>query len=206
MKKQKLNYYDEFISNVNLAFESSKILDEYVKNFNGDLSEEKENKVHSLEIDADRGLHNLLNYLIRDFVPPFDREDIIMLSHAIDDLEDCIDEVVININIFNIKKLRSDMSEFTELIVNSCEILKELFVKFKESKKHEDVHEMIIEVNRLEESGDKLYQKAIKGLFEMQVDSMDLVRWKTLYDCLEDCLDHAETVANNVEGIIMKKG
>ena len=121
MKKEKLNYFDEFIKNIDFALRSSIILNEYIEHFNSEISKEKEEVVHKLENEADQNLHLVLNYLIKDFVPPFDREDIIMLAHAIDDLEDNIDEIVINLDIFGIEKVRNDAKDFTELIQRACE-------------------------------------------------------------------------------------
>lgn len=204
MKKEKLNYYDEFIKNVNIIVQSAKILDEYINCFDSSKSSEKEKDVHKLENEADQNLHNILNFLIKDFVPPIDREDIVEISHAIDDLEDCIDDVVIKVNIFNITRLRPDVKNFTALILECCEKLKDLFLLFKDNKKHSQMHDAIIEVNRIEEAGDTLYQNSISELFKNESNAIDVVRWLNLYNCLEDCLDHAEVVANCVEGIVMK--
>ena len=78
-KKEELNYFDNFVKNANYALESAKILKEYIDNFDANKSIEKENMVHNLENEADKNQHLVLNYLIKDFLPPIDREDIIML-------------------------------------------------------------------------------------------------------------------------------
>lgn len=204
MKKEKMNYYDEFLKNINCALESAKILHKYMEGFDKSKSVEIENIVHEIENEADRNLHNILNYLVRDFITPIDRDDIMILSHTIDDLEDCIDEVVININILDISKIRSDINQFTELIVKVCEKLHDMFLKFKDTKKYDEMKNMIIEINQIEEMGDSLYQKAISDLFKNETDSIEVIKWKNIYDCLEVCLDTAENIANEVENIIMK--
>lgn len=204
MKKEKLNYFDEFVKNVNYCLESAIILDNYIKNFDRSKSEEIEDKVHKFENEADQNLHDILNYLVRDFITPFDRDDVIALANSIDNLEDCIDEVVIDLNIFNVTSIRDDISQLTELIVVACKKLKELLVKFKESKKYDEMKSMVIEVNRIEEEGDSLYQMAISYLFENEKDAIEIIKWKSLYGCLETCLDSAESVANEIEGILMK--
>lgn len=204
MKKEKLNYFDEFVKNVSYALESAEILNEYVNDFNSDIVCEKEEIVHKLENDADHNLHNILNYLIKDFVPPFDREDIIMLVHSIDDLEDNIDEVVINLNILGVMKLRDDAKDFTILIKNSTAKLKELFLKFKDIKKYEIIHKYVIEINEAEDMGDKIYQKSMKNLFTNESNPIEIIKWRKIYDCLENCMDSCEKIANNVEEIILK--
>jgi len=204
MKKERLNYFDEFLKNISYAVESADVLDEYINHFNSEISFEKEQIVHKLENDADYNLHNILNYLIKDFVPPFDREDIIMLVHDIDDLEDYIDEVVININILGVQKLRSDASKFTDLISKTALKLKELFLKFKETKKYEIIHKYVIDINDSEEVGDKLYQDSMRNLFLNEKDPIEIIKWRKIYDCLENCMDSCEKIANSVDEIILK--
>ena len=204
MKKERLNYFDEFLKNISYAVESADVLDEYINHFNSEISFEKEQIVHKLENDADYNLHNILNYLNKDFVPPFDREDIIMLVHDIDDLEDYIDEVVININILGVQKLRSDASKFTDLISKTALKLKELFLKFKETKKYEIIHKYVIDINDSEEVGDKLYQDSMRNLFLNEKDPIEIIKWRKIYDCLENCMDSCEKIANSVDEIILK--
>ena len=204
MKKERLNYFDEFLKNINYAVESANVLDEYINHFDSEISLEKEQIVHKLENDADYNLHNILNYLIKDFVPPFDREDIIMLIHNIDDLEDYIDEVVINLNILGVQKLRKDANRFTDLISKTALKLKELFLKFKETKKYDIIHKYVIDINESEEIGDKLYQDSMRDLFLNEKDPIEIIKWRKIYDCLENCMDSCEKIANSVDEIILK--
>ena len=203
-KKEELNYFDNFVKNANYALESAKILKEYIDNFDANKSIEKENMVHNLENEADKNQHLVLNYLIKDFLPPIDREDIIMLCHKIDDISDNIDEVVINIDILNVKKLRDDVKTFAELLLNACEKTTEMLNKFKNIKKFAEIKEVIIEINKLEEDGDKLYQDAIRNLYNNPKDPIEVITWTTLYNCLENCFDSCENVADCVEEILMK--
>lgn len=203
-KKEELNYFDNFVKNANYALESAKILKEYIDNFDANKSIEKENMVHNLENEADKNQHLVLNYLIKDFLPPIDREDIIMLCHKIDDISDNIDEVVINIDILNVKKLRDDVKTFAQLLLNACEKTTEMLNKFKNIKKFAEIKEVIIEINKLEEDGDKLYQDAIRNLYNTPKDPIEVITWTTLYNCLENCFDSCENVADCVEEILMK--
>lgn len=203
-KKEELNYFDNFVKNANYALESAKILKEYIDNFDANKSIEKENMVHNLENEADKNQHLVLNYLIKDFLPPIDREDIIMLCHKIDDISDNIDEVVINIDILNVKKLRDDVKTFAELLLNACEKTTEMLNKFKNIKKFTEIKEVIIEINKLEEDGDKLYHDAIRNLYNNPKDPIEVITWTTLYNCLENCFDSCENVADCVEEILMK--
>ena len=204
MKKERLNYFDEFIKDANIAFQTANILDEYIENFNGEISDEKEQMVHKLENEADHILHNILNYLTKDFVPPIDRNDIIMLSHAIDDLEDNIDEVVINIDIFGIDNVCNDTKYFTSLIKIACGKIEERLIKFKSTKKYNEIHKFVVEINEIEDKGDKAYQKAVRDLFNNEKNPIEVIKWKNIYNCLENCIDSCEKIANCIEEIIVK--
>ena len=203
---KKLNYYDEFINNMECVIQSASILKEHIENFDENKSMEIEGKVHNLENQADNRLHEILNYLTKDFVPPFDREDIITISSAIDDLEDNIDEVVINLNIFNIIEIRDDVKNFTRLIYEACEKLVELFGLLKNNKERSKMYEIVVNINELEGVGDSMFQNAISNLFAKEKNPIEVIRWQNIYNSLEDCMDQAEIVANCIEEIIMKMG
>lgn len=203
-KRDVLNYYDEFIKNAGFAVQIATILKEYLENFDSKKSKEYEEKVHKLENDADRSLHRILKYLITDFLPPIERDDIINLSHRLDDVVDEIDEVVINLDILDVTKLRDDIMPIVELIYQSTMDMQEMFERFKNLKRLPETHAMIIKVNNTEEKGDKLYQEAIKNLYRNEKDAIEVQRWTILYNCLEDCLDSCEKVADTVENVMLK--
>ena len=204
MKRKELNYFDEFIKNADIALEISKMLKEYVDSFDANISEEIEMQVHQLENEADKNLHEILNYLIKDFLPPIEREDIIMLSNRIDDTIDCIDEVVINLDILNVTSLREDFKEFIDLIYQCCTELKLMLEKFKKIKEYDETGKIIVNINRLEEIGDKVYQKAIRELYQFEKNPIEVSAWTIIYNSLEECVDACESVASCVGEIILK--
>lgn len=203
-KKEEYNYFDEFVNNLNYIVDSAQILKETVQNFSEDKLEDNIVKVHKLENEADQALHKMRNYLIKDFLPPIDREDIVLIGHGIDDIEDCIDEILINFNILNIKNVREDVLEFTELLIECCNSVKDALVNFKNFKKPEIVKEKVIAVNILEEKGDKLYEKAMKKLYNEETNSIEIIKWTTIYNCLENTTDACEKISDLIADVIMK--
>jgi len=204
MKKKEFNYYDEFIKNADFALEISTILKDYANHFDVNKSKEVEDHVHKIENEADKNLHEIINYLLKDFIPPIEREDIITLSHRIDDVIDCIDEVVINLDILNIKSLRIDFIEFSNLINSCCIDLKKMIQNFKNIKEYEETRKLIISINKIEELGDKLYQQAIRNLYQSEKNPIEVSAWTIIYSSLENCFDACESVASCVEEIILK--
>lgn len=202
-KLPKFNYYDEFIKNVGIALQMSEILKEFVDNYEDFSARETEKRVHELENEADDNMHYILNYLVKDFLPPIDREDIILLATKIDDVIDYIDEIVINLNILNVEKLRENIYEFIEIINKLCILQKEMMEKFKSSKKYDEVNEIIIKINNIEEEGDRLYEKAIKTLFK-EDNLLEIIKWEKIYTYMEDCFDSFERVADTVGEVVLK--
>ena len=186
LKEKNFNYYDEFIKNANIAIEISTILKKHAENYDINNSTEIEEKVHKLENDADKNLHETIDYLVKDFLPPIEREDIVLLVNKIDDIIDYLDEIAINFNILNIVVLRDNFLEFMELFNKVSVLLKEMLENFKDKKKHEEVYKYLIEINNIEENGDRLYEKAIKNLFTNEKDPIEIIKWNTIYNTLEN--------------------
>ena len=204
MKKKEFNYFDEFIKNVDICCEISNIIQQHLNNFKNEDAKEIENIVHKLENDADLNLHNIKNYLIKDFLPPIEREDIVLLVNKIDDVVDNLDEIIIDLNIFNVNYLRDDFKEFVELICQMSIKLRDIMNSFKERKKYEQIINMIIEINGLEEQGDKLYENSIKNLYNTELNPVEILKWHNIYTTLEEAIDSFESVADYIEEIIMK--
>ena len=204
LKEKNFNYYDEFIQNANIAIEISTILKKHAENYDINNSTEVEEKVHKLENDADKNLHETIDYLVKDFLPPLEREDIVLLVNKIDDIIDYLDEIAINFNILNIVALRDNFLEFMELFNKVSVLLKEMLENFKDKKKHEEVYKYLIEINNIEENGDRLYEKAIKNLFTNEKDPIEIIKWNTIYNTLENGIDSFESVANTIGEIVLK--
>lgn len=203
-KKEEYCYFAEFINNSNYIVDSAEILKETLENYDVKNLEENISRVHKLENEADKALHKMRNYLIKDFLPPIDREDIILIGHRLDDIEDYIDEILINFNILNITKIREDAIEFTELLIKCCYSVREALQDFKNFKKADDIKAKVIVVNELEEKADRLYEKVMKKLYAEEKDPVEIIKWTTIYSCLENTTDACEKISDCIEDVIMK--
>ncbi|MBR3134801.1 MAG: DUF47 family protein [Clostridia bacterium] len=204
MKKDELDYFERFNKDAEIAFQMSTILKDYIYSFDYNQSETVEKKVHRLEVDADKNMHSILKYLVKDFLPPIEREDIVLLSNKLDDVVDNIDEIVTNLDILDVQIVREDFKEFIKLVYKMCEKQKEMIFKFKYLKKYDQIHEIVIELNRLEGDGDKLYEKAIMNLFITEHNPVEIIKWQKIYESVENFYDSCESVANTVGEIILK--
>lgn len=204
MKKEELNYYDCFIKDTEIALRMTIILKEYVENFDYDKSKEKEKTVHDLEREADNNTHKILKYLVQDFLPPIDREDVALIANKMDDIIDDIDSVVINIDILDVKEIRPDFIQFIKLIYEICQNVGKMMNKLKTSKKYEEIDELVVAINKLEGEGDKIYESAVRNLFINETNAIEILKWHKMYQCVEQVCDSCEGLANTIGEVIMK--
>ena len=203
-KKDEYNYFDEFANNSTYIVESAEILKETVENYSQEKLRENIISVHKLENDADKALHRMREVLVKDFLPPIDREDIVLIGHRLDDIEDYIDEILINFNILDIESVRDDVLEFTDLLIECAHSVKDALENFKKFKKADIVKQKSIAINVLEEKADKLYEKAMKRLYKEEKNPIEIIKWTTIYNCLENTTDACERVGDCLEDIVMK--
>ncbi len=140
MKREELNYYDEFINMAKYAEGIAQTLKDFIFEYNYDLITQKKIEIHEQENVADRTQHIILNYLIKDFVPPIDREDIIDLTRRLDTVIDNIDEVSIDLDIYSVRALRSDVKDYFELMERATSQVLALLEIFKDMKSYSRVH------------------------------------------------------------------
>jgi predicted phosphate transport protein (TIGR00153 family) len=161
--------------------------------------------MHKLEHTADSLQHEVSKKLAKEFVTPIDREDILLLSNQIDNITDKIEDILVRIYMFNIKKIRSEVLAFTDFIVEMCELLIGALKEFANFKKSEFIGKAIVDINSIEGKGDALYIESIHKLFaENSSDIKELIAWKEILETCERCCDVCEDTANTIESIILK--
>ncbi len=203
-KKKGFDYFGCLSKMAEFALEEAKLLKEILSSYNPDTLGERKDKIHALEHECDLEKHKMTSSLIKDFLPPIDREDLFSLAHVVDNLTDSVESVVVFFYMANITKLREDAGIFADLIIESCEKVVEMFSDFANFKKSEKVKECIVKLNDLEEDGDKLYMNAVRSLSVESKDTREVIEWRDVYRNFEKCLDCAEGIADHVEAIVMK--
>ncbi len=203
-KKQDAFYFDTFVSAVDCACQAAAILDETLRNYQPDTLSERLDAIHAVEHAADCKKHDLMAALAKAFITPIEREDIVMLSHNIDDLVDQIEDVLIRLYCNNIRTVRPDALETAAVLVKSCDAVRSLMTEFADFKHSKKLREQIININSLEEEADKLFVASIRDLHVNCTDPMEVFSWHELYRYLEHCIDACEHIADVVESVIMK--
>jgi predicted phosphate transport protein (TIGR00153 family) len=161
-----------------------------------DLIRDAEHRCDALTHDAIQRLH-------RTFVTPFDREDLYALASALDNVMDAIDHAAALVRLYHITKIRPGARELTHAITSSAGRLRDALAALEAKK---PIHPHAVEINRLENEADRAYQEAIRTLFEVETDPIQIIKWKEVFDVLELITDACEDVANVIEGIAVKHG
>jgi uncharacterized protein len=159
--------------------------------------------IRTIEQGCDTIAHEIFQRLNRTFVTPIDREDIHALAASLDDVMDAIEAAATVIRRYHVAPVRFGARELANIIAQSTAAVREA-VEALEGKK--GVHELAIEVNRLENEADRLLKELIAALFADVTDPIEVIKWKEIYETLEEVTDRCEDVVNVIEGIMLKTG
>ena len=203
-KKTSYSYFAFFCEMIDCACQASTALNNMFSNYQPKNLRQEADVIHEIEHAADLKKHDMMSQLLREFLPPIDREDIVNISHVLDEIVDLIEEVVLSLYMNDIQKCRPDVQPMVALIVKQCEELQKLMAEFENYKKSDKLLQSIIVINMLEEEGDRLYLEAMRNLKLTCSDPFEMIAWRDIYSSLEDCSDACEKVADAVEEVVMK--
>ena len=153
------------------------------------------------EQEGDRITHDIIQRLHQTFVTPIDREDIYELASALDDVVDFTEEVADYLGLYKVEAPMEQAQRQARILHDACRQLAEAIPRLRGFK---DISHYTVEVNRLENDGDRITREAMAALFDDGIDPMVVIRWKDIYERLENAIDACETVANILEGIVIK--
>jgi hypothetical protein len=158
-------------------------------------------KIKDLEHLGDDLTHTVIDELNKTFITPIDREDIHDLSAALDDVLDVIDQTAVRIVLFQIRVPIREVPEMALVLLNQ---VRELSAAVARLQDNDHVVERCVEINRLENDADRLFQLAIGSLFEEVKDPIDVIKRKEIIESMERATDKAEDVSNVLESIVVK--
>lgn len=203
-KKGERYYFDNFIACAACAKKAAVMLEETLSSFDVKALPGKIEQMHTVEHQGDSLKHEMMAELMRAFITPLEREDIILLNQNIDEVTDCIEDVLLRVYVNNVKLITPETVRFTKLLIRCCEVVHNLLQKFPDFKRDRSLHELIVEINALEEEGDRLFISSMRKLHTESSDPIEIIAWREIYIYLEKCLDACEHVADVVESVIMK--
>jgi uncharacterized protein len=153
------------------------------------------------EQEGDRITHDIIHRLNSTSVTPIDREDIYALASALDDVVDFTEEAADFMGLYNIEAPMEQAQQLTSVLEDACRNIAQALARLRGLK---ELNHYFVEVNRLENEGDRITREALASLFRNGIDPMMVIRWKDIFERLEHAIDACEHVANILEGIIVK--
>jgi len=166
--------------------------------------EGKVGEITDLEHQGDTITHEIMARLHRTFVTPFDREDIALLAHALDDVTDFIHAAADAMFIYKVGRPGQRARELADIIVQATEEVERVMPQLRKRIVLSQVLKQCVEINRLENVADRVFRSAMAELFADSTDMAHIIKWREIYEHMESATDRCEDVANVLEGVALK--
>jgi predicted phosphate transport protein (TIGR00153 family) len=193
-------FYDLFTESATHLVVGARLLSEMLGDGNDQAATAA--KMRETEHQADETTHSIVRRVNQTFVTPFDREDIYRLAAGLDDVMDYMEEAVDLVLLYEIESLPQGLAELVDVLELAAELTSEAMPRLRTMK---DLEEYWIEINRLENQGDKTYRRIVAKLFDGSMEALEVMKLKEVVDSLEAAIDAFESVANTVEQIAVKE-
>lgn len=193
-------YFSLFAQMTSYIYDASSALVEMMADKKGDFTGHVK-RIKEIEHECDELTHTVSTRLNKSFITPFDREDIYLLSGALDDIVDLIDDAARVMVMYDVHESTAHAVHFADVIQRMAVELHEIV---KTLERPNGISPRLVELHRLENEGDEIYHTAVAELFHTATDPLTVLKWKDIYEKLEAAVDRCENVANIIESIIIK--
>jgi len=179
-------------------------LNEFVNTSDFEAREVVLKKIENLEHQNDENTHQIFTELGRNFITPFDREDIHYLASALDDIADYIYASAKKINLYKVDPSDKGIHKMAEIIEQGTEAIRTSVLELRTMKNIGIITTALVKVNSLENQADEVYDTSIEGLFANENDAKEVIKKREIFHALETATDKCEDAANVIESIIIK--
>jgi predicted phosphate transport protein (TIGR00153 family) len=197
---REVRFYDLFEQQAQHILNAAGLLHDLVHNFTD--ARAKLHAINEVEHQGDQITHEIVRRLNTTFITPLDREDIHALASRLDDVLDYMEAAAERLVVYRIKEPTSAARAMATVIVEIARATDRAVRCLRTMDP--GFHEQAVEVNRLENTADKILRDSLAELFEQQADPIEVIKWKEIYETMEIVTDRCEDVANVIEGIILK--
>ncbi len=195
-------FFELFRQQAANVVEAAKLLKDLLEDYT-DI-DQKRLKIEKAESAGDEIAHRIIEKLNTTFITPMDREDIHALTSALDDILDLIYATAQRLHLYGVKSITDDAVALGNVVLRAADETAGLIDRMEDLRDVRNLKTRWIEVNRLENEGDKVSRHAIAGLFEHETDPIEVIKWKEVYEHLEAATDKCEDAANIVEAVVLK--
>jgi len=197
-------FYDLFEELATKIEEGGLLFQEIINKF--ESSEPKVSKLKEIEHEADIITHRTYERMHKTFLTPLDREDIYALVNKMDSILDMIEASAVRMYLYKVKQPAEEIFELAKILLTAIAGIKKIMHSLRDKKSYPMILEVCVEVNTLENEGDYVLRNAMARLFEREKDAIELIKWKEIFERIEEAIDVCEDVSNIVEGIVLKHG
>ena len=195
-------FYDFFEQDTaNLVTAAEKLVDLFN---NYEDVEAKARQLKDLEHQGDTITHEIIQRLHRTFVTPIDREDIALLAHTADDMMDFIEAAGRTAFLYHVTQSTERARQLCSIVAKMAYKVNEVMPRLRHRNQFNQILEDCVEMNRLENEADDVHHAALAELFDSDKDASEIIKWREIYQHMEDATDRGEDVANVLEGIVLK--
>lgn len=197
-------FFDLFEELAEKIAEGSKLFLDMVKKY--EYSDDMIARLKEIEHEADVITHRTYEKMHKTFLTPLDREDIYDLVNKMDSILDMIEASAMRLSLYKVKKPAEAIIEQAEILCKAITKVKTIVHAMRNLKNSRMILDACVEINTLENDGDVVLRTTIARLFENEKDVFELIKWKEIFERLEEAIDVCEDVSNIVEGIVLKHG
>lgn len=197
-------FFELFEEGAHNAVKAAQKLKELVDTWNN--VEGRVSEITELEHEGDRITHQIMEQLHRTFVTPFDREDIALLAHSLDDVTDFIHAASDAMLIYKVDRPSQRAKDLADIIVQAAAEVERALPQLRRRAQLKQVLERCVEINRLENMADRVFRSAVGELFDDSTDIAHVIKWREIYEHMESATDRCEDVADVLEGVALKHG
>jgi len=195
-------FYDLFEqSTANLVIAAEKLVDLFN---NYEDVEAKARQLKDLEHQGDTITHEIIRRVNLTFVTPIDREDIVLLAHTMDSIMDFMEAAGRTAFLYRITQPTERARQLASIIAKMAYTLNDVLPRLRHRDQFNRILEQCVEINRLENEADDVHHAALAELFDSGKDASEIIKWRELYQHMEDATDRGEDVADVLEGIVLK--
>jgi predicted phosphate transport protein (TIGR00153 family) len=195
-------FFDQFDVASEKMIRGIRLLKEMMRDLSN--AEEKSRQIKDVEHEADHITHETVSSLHKTFITPIDRESIYALITRMDDVLDLIDSTSERVLLYKIKTSTPESMALIEVLEKAIEQVAKGINGLRDLKNSGSILNICIEINRLENEGDRTFRNALSVLFSSSYDPIEIIKWKDVYETLEEAIDRCEDVANVLEGIVVE--
>ena len=197
-------FFDLFEGLGKLGVEAAMRLKELAQHFPDIVNDVS--RIRQSEHAADELAHSALDRLDRTFITPFDREDIHTLVNELDNIIDNVDALAKRFTLYHVEAMDPPFLKQCDVLIAATTVLNDAVKLLRKTRKLSDLSTKLIEVHRLESAGDDIHHAAISDLYSGAHEPLHVMKWKELYDYVEEAIDGCEDVTNTIERIVLKNG